>query len=98
MRRIGSRRKVESSRQSAGLRIERIEKLTGGRLGRLEVRGWRQSLPILPEEEGGIWGERKDESWGKEAKKKRSKRKEMKDKEEEEARKEERRNATMERG
>ena len=56
MRRIGSRRKVESSRQSAGLRIERIEKLTGGRLGRLEVRGWRQSLPILPEEEGGIWG------------------------------------------
>lgn len=96
MRRIGSRRKVESSRQSAGLRIERIEKLTGGRLGRLEVRGWRQSLPILPEE-GGIWGERKDESWGKEAKKKRSKRKEMKDKEEE-AIKEERRNATMERG
>ena len=94
MRRIGSRRKVESSRQSAGLRIERIEKLTGGRLGRLEVRGWRQSLP---EEEGGIWGEREDESWGKEAKKKRSKRKEMKDKEEE-ARKEERRNATMERG
>ena len=67
MRRIGSRRKVESSRQSAGLRIERIEKLTGGRLGRLEVRGWRQSLP---EEEGGIWGEREDESWGKETKKK----------------------------
>lgn len=65
MRRIESRREVESSRQSTGLRIERIEKLTGGRLGRLEVRGWRQSLPILPEEEGEFGGERKDESWGK---------------------------------
>lgn len=65
MRRIGSRRKVESSRQSAGLRIERIEKLTGGRLGRLEVRGWRQSLPILPEEEGGIWGGAKGRKLGK---------------------------------
>ena len=98
MRRIGPRREVESSRQSTGLRIERIEKLTGERLGRLEVRGWRQSLPILPEEEGRIWGSERMEVGEKRRRKKRSKRKEMKGKEEEEARKEERRNATMERG